>query len=127
MNLSKYINLKKRNNVITDKDLFIDLMDAIKHVWERTSFMSEEIKIDTTDYDEDFYIIIENLIILHYGEVKGEIILWWLFERLDENNEVLPINIEIKTDEGDIESKEVLVKTSSELWDFLNKYIKINE
>ena len=41
--------------------------------------MESEWGFDTSTYDEPFYLIIENLFYVKYGEWKTDIILWWAY------------------------------------------------
>ena len=85
--------------------------------------MEEEVGMGIANYEESFYIIIENLILLHYGEWKGSIILWWLFERFNNKGELLAIELN-NLDEST--QKELLVETPEQLWDLIKK-IELNE
>ncbi len=55
---------------------------------------------------------------MHYGEWKGDIMLWWLFERFDEDGSVLPINL---NDHAKEIEEEVFIETVEELWEFIKK------
>ena len=63
-------------------------------------------------------LIIENLIILHYGELKGHIILWWLFERFDDDAELLSIEL---NDIDTKENEELLIETPEQLWNLIRQ------
>jgi hypothetical protein len=114
----KNINIKRRKRSDFDeKELFTDIMTTLDECWIRTNYVTSKIKLDTTEYEEPFYLIIENLVFLHYGEKLGMIILWWVFERFDEKGKLLPL--EFIEDED--KSTELYLKTSEDLWDFVNK------
>jgi hypothetical protein len=117
----KNINVKRRNDEPTEKEVFLDILLALEDCWKRTNHLESEVDLGISSYDETFYLIIENLIYIHYGEWKGDLILWWVFERFGENGELLPITIDDENDDEDSESEEVIVTTSEELWDLLKK------
>jgi hypothetical protein len=50
----------------------------------------------------------------HYGEVKTEIILWWVFESITEDGGILPL-----IDEN---GKSHTIKTPTQLYKFIKKY-----
>lgn len=114
----KNINIKRRNDEPSEKEIFLDIIQLVDDCWKRSNFVEEEINMGISSYEEPFYLAIENLIFLHYGEWKGHIILWWLFERKNEEDELLPI--EIKFHEKD-EPEEHLIENSEQLWDLLKR------
>ena len=77
-----------------------------------------EFGLGMSNYEEPFYLVIENLIYMHYGEWKGDITLWWLFERFDEDGSVLPINLNDHIKETE---EEIFIETVEELWEFIKK------
>ena len=52
-------------------------------------------------------------------------ILWWLFERFDEEGELLPIEVTFHANKENTEPEEHLVENPEQLWDLLKK-IEIN-
>lgn len=117
----KNLNIKSRTINPTDKDLFIDIVDLLDECWIRSNTLETQFALPISDYEEPFYLAIENLIYMHYGEWKGDIILWWLFERLDEDGSLLPINI---NDIDEQTEEEVFIETVEELWSFIKKLEK---
>jgi hypothetical protein len=116
----KNINIKRRKkDEFSEKDLFIDVMTTLDECWIRTNYVTNKIKINTTEYEEPFYLIAENLVFLHYGEKLGMIILWWVFERFDEKGKLLPLEF-IEDEET---STKLYLETSEDLWDFINKLL----
>lgn len=117
----KNMNIKRRKkDDFNEKELFIDIMTTLDECWIRTNYITGKIKLNTTEYEEPFYLIAENLIFLHYGEKLGMIILWWVFERFDEKGKLLPL--EFIEDED--KSIKLYLKTAEDLWDFISKLMK---
>jgi len=121
----KNINIKRRNDEPSEKEVFLDIIQIVDDCWKRTQFMENDVLIDMSSYEESFYLVIENLIFLHYGEWKGHMILWWLFERFDEEGELLPIEVTFHANKENTEPEEHLVENPEQLWDLLKK-IEIN-
>jgi hypothetical protein len=117
----KHLNIKSRTKNPTDKDLFTEVVGLVDECWIRSNVIENEFGLGISDYEEPFYLVIENLIYMHYGEWKGDIMLWWLFERFDEDGSVLPININDHIKETE---EEVFIETVEELWEFIKKLEK---
>jgi hypothetical protein len=76
--------------------------------------------INMETYDDAFYVLIENLILKQYGEWKTELIMWFVYDRFDENEELMPLLLQ---EEGE-EEEEVFIETPEQLWDLLKKIEK---
>ena len=114
----KHLNVKSRTKDPTDKDLFMEVVGLVDECWIRSNVIENEFGLGISDYEEPFYLVIENLIYMYYGEWKGDIMLWWLFERFDEDGSVLPINL---NDHAKETEEEVFIETVEELWEFIKK------
>ncbi len=114
----KNLNIKRRNDEPTEKEIFLDIVLTMDECWARTNHMEEVMKLGTADYEEPFYIIIENLVFLHYGEWRGHIILWWIFERFNDEGELLPVEL---NDQDKNTTEEIFVETPEELWELIRK------
>ena len=114
----KHLNIKSRTKDPTDKDLFTEVVGLVDECWIRSNVIENEFGLGVSDYEEPFYLVIENLIYMHYGEWKGDIMLWWLFERFDEDGSVLPINL---NDHAKETEEEIFIETVEELWEFIKK------
>jgi len=68
--------------------------------------------------EEKWINIISELLTKSYGVEVSDIIVWWVFESIDEDGSVLPITIEENGEE-----KDVIIKTPLQLVNFLKKYI----
>lgn len=114
----KNINIKLRNDEPTEKEIFLDVVQLVDDCWKRSHFMEKEMSLGISSYEEPFYLVIENLIYLHFSEWKGDIILWWLFERFNDDGELLPI--EVTFHEKEI-TEEYIVENPEQLWELLKK------
>ena len=118
MTLGKHLNIKSRTKNPTEKDLFVEIINLLDECWIRSNVIEGQFGLGITNYEEPFHIVAENLIYMHYGEWQGDITLWWLFERLDEDGSLLPINL---NDHNKEIEEEVFIETAEELWDFIKK------
>lgn len=124
-NFGKKLKLNERptkQKTITEKELFIETVDMFYEVWIRSNEAYEKYKINLLEYEEKFYQIIENCLCLKYNIWEAEIILWYIFARELDGEDIAPLVLQF---EGK-EDEEVLVKTSSDLWDLLERLRKEN-
>ena len=78
----------KKEKIITEKELFIETVNLFQEAWTRSNSAYEVFQINLIEYEEKFYQIIENLFLMKYGLWKTEIILWYIFARLDDEGNV---------------------------------------
>jgi|LakMenE18May11ns_1017448.scaffolds.fasta_scaffold9880304_4 hypothetical protein len=121
----KNLNLKQKQSVSSNtKQFFIDIVTLFDGVNQRTVEM-DSFGINMETYDEGFYILIENLILKTYGEWKTELILWYIYDRFNENEELMPLILqEEEQDEEEQDGEEIFVETPEQLWDLIKKINK---
>lgn len=124
-NFGKNLKFNKRSSKkdeedkgITEKEMFTETVEMFQNAWDRSNSTYEKFQINLLEYEEKFYQIIENLFLIKYGLWRTEIILWYIFARVDnEDGSIAPLLIQI---EGK-EDEEVILKTPEELWDLLER------
>jgi len=119
-NFGKKFKTKKRvksNKVPTELDMFVDVVTRLEKCWNKSNKIYEVFKVNILEYEEDYFQIIEDLLLMKYGSWKTEIILWYAFGRKDADGNVFPLIMQPK----DEEKQEVLLTTPIELWTFLEK------
>lgn len=119
-NFGKKFKSKKRvksSKVPTELDMFIDVVDRLEKCWDKSNKIYETFKVNILEYEEDYFQIIEDLLLMKYGAWKTEIILWYTFGRKDSDGNVFPLIMQPKGEE----KQEVLLTTPPELWAFLEK------
>lgn len=118
-NFGKNLNLKQKQPSNNTKAFFVDVVTLFDGLYQRSSEM-DSFGINMETYDDGFYIIIENLIQKTYGEWKTELILWYVYDRFNENEELMPLLLQ---EEGE-EEEEVFIETPEQLWDLIKKIEK---
>jgi hypothetical protein len=108
----------EKEKILSEEEIFIEIITKLDFCWGKSNKIYELFKISLLEYEEDYFQLIENLILLKYGEWKTEIILWYVFGRMDMDGKMYPL---LMQDEDANEEVEIFIKTPSELWDFLNK------
>ena len=127
MNLNNFgtklrVTDSSKNAENKEKLLFIRLVTELDNCWIRTSFLHTQLKVDFWNYEEHFYHIIEDLIYLHFEEWKADLILWYVYDRIDSEGNILDLEI---TPEGK-PAKKYKLKTAEDLWKIIEKIDKVN-
>ena len=112
-NLREKIHTKKD----LERELFYDILRQLKFVNARTMGMKHDYKINMMDYDDPFYIAIENFFQLHYTQEQRNLVNWWLYDKFLPSGEVL-ILTDKKTDEI------IPSDTPEEIWDLIQEMVK---
>ena len=121
-NFGKNVNIKsKKKKELSEKEIFTDIISLLDDCFSRSASL-EQHNLNITSYEEPFYIIIENLMYMKYGEWKTDIILWWVYDRYNEEGEVMPIKL---NDHVENKEEEVMIETTEQLWDFLKRIDKL--
>jgi hypothetical protein len=123
LNLNKYFgkNLKIKNKnsttqlLPTEEELFIESINLLENCWNRSNALFENFGVNLIDFETDYHQVTENLFLIKYGLLKTEIILWYIFGRLNENNEISPLVLQYEQKDDE----KVYLSNAKELWDFL--------
>jgi len=101
-------SLKKKDEIF-----FMNLIECLCQI-EAVGAMLSPLGIHIDTYDNPFYKSIKMLMVKYYGNIKTEVILWWVFESLTLDGGVYPL-----MDENE---KEHIIKTPQQLYKFLKRY-----
>ena len=96
--------------------MFVDLLSRIEECWTRSNSLYDKFKTNLLEYEEDFFLIIEDLLLLKFGEWKTELMLWYIYGRLNDKGVVQPLILHHKSKPNE----KVYLKNIAELWEFLN-------
>ena len=100
-----------------EKELFCEILQNLQFINGRTLGMKHDYKVNMMDYDDPFYIIIENLLHLNYTQEQRNLINWWLYDKFLPTGEMLVLN--------DAETgKEIPTETPDDIWELVLKYEK---
>jgi hypothetical protein len=110
----------KTAKVKKEKEVFIENITLLEQCFKRADELHDAFSIDFYMYEEPFLIIIENMFLLKYGEVVSEIVFWYVHGRVDADGTINPL---IYEEEGK-EPIELIIKTPTELWKFIEKLLK---
>jgi len=104
-------------SIPTEEELFIEFTGILEACWLQSNQLYENFGINLLEFEENYHRVIENLLLIKYGLWKTEVILWYIFGRLDEENEVLPLVVKYEEQKDE----EVLLMNAKDLWEFLLK------
>jgi hypothetical protein len=96
-----------------EEAFFLELMEQLCQI-EAVGAVLNTVGIYVDKYENPLYRSVKLLLQKYYGEMKTEVILWWVFDSLTPDGGVYPL-----VDEN--ENKHVL-KTAQQLWKFLKRY-----
>ena len=100
-----------------EKELFCEILQNLQFVNSRTLGMKHDYKVDMMDYDDPFYVTIENLFQLNYTQEQRNLINWWLYDKFLPTGEVL-----ILTDKED--GSIIPSDTPEDIWDLMQEHEK---
>ena len=100
-----------------EKKLFCEILQNLQFVNGRTLGMKHDYKINFMDYDDPFYVALENLLKLHYTQEQQNVINWWLYDKFLPTGEVL-----VLTDKA---TEEIIPSdTPEDIWDLIQEQKK---
>ncbi len=104
---------------VREKDLFCKFLQNLQFVNGRTMGMKHDYKINMMDYDDPFYVAIENLFHLNYTQEQRNIINWWLYDKFLPTGEVLVLTNK--------ETEEIIPsETPEDVWGLIQEHEKKN-
>lgn len=100
-----------------NKKLFIEVINQLKQIEERRDFMAEEIGMDMTAYEDQFFAVIENLMRMHFTKEQVALIQTYIYQLIPDKEWDGTITIKRNKKE------EVLnFKTPEEVWNVVNTF-----
>ena len=115
--LSYRIKEKSPSNEHMNKKIFIEVLQELKLIEERRDFMEEEIGMDMTQYEDQFFSVIENLFKLAFNKQQLGLIQLYLYQLVPDKEWDGTITIELGKEE-----KVVNFKTPEDVWNTINLF-----
>ena len=106
--------LKRRKKTEDDisKDTFEKIIITLEQANVRSSIIGGDFKLDFTSYDETFYEIIDNLILMQFGKEASEVIFFYVYERINPDGTVNEL--------ADQDNQVVALNSPTDLWMLVN-------
>ena len=99
-----------------NKKLFVKIITNLKKIEERKAFMVEEIGMDMTAYEDQFFEVIEDLFKLTFNKEQVALIQLYVYQLMTDSDWDGTITIENKNKE----EKVVDFKAPTDVWNVIN-------
>ena len=114
--LSYRIKLTEPDKSFMEKKLFVEIIEALRKIEDRRDFMQDEIGMDMTAYEDQFFHVIENLMKLHFSKEQLALIQMYLYQLSPDKDWDGNITVQGK----DKIEKIYPFKTASDVWTVIN-------
>ena len=115
--LSYRIKAKQPDKETMNKKLFIEVLKQMRQIEERRDFMQDEIGMDMTAYEDQFFQVIENLMKMHFSKEQLALIQMYLYQLVPDKEWDGTITIE-----KDKKEQVVPFKKPEDVWNIISKY-----
>ena len=99
-----------------NKKLFVKILTNLKKIEERKDFMVEEIGMDMTAYEDQFFEVIEDLFKMTFNKEQVALIQLYVYQLMPDSDWDGTITIENKNKE----EKVVDFKAPADVWNVIN-------
>jgi hypothetical protein len=103
---------KKKSEHDLNKELFEKIIIALERANIRTALVGTEFDIDLSKYDETFYEVVDNLLLMQFGKQAAEVIFFYVYERMNPDGSINELR--------DINDNPIVLNSPAELWDLIN-------
>jgi len=110
------IRRKNKKSFDQKRDLFINIINQFEYAVTKSYLLEKDYKIDMSKYEENFYQIIDSLVLLAFGKEVYELLNFYFYERHNPDGSENGLIIE-ETGE------EIFIKDAIELWEII---VKVN-
>ena len=107
----------RKNKTLSEKEIFIEMVTCLSKCWDDSNEVYDKFKISLLEYEEGYYQVIEDLMLLKFGPWKTELILWYVCGRKDKDGEINSLTIKIKGKDDE----DVCLKLPLDLWNLLEQ------
>jgi hypothetical protein len=97
---------------VTEEIIFVVFIQRLEEAFETENKLYEIGGIELGQVTEPLWFVLEHTFKLLYGEEATNLIWWYIFDRIGENDEITPF-----TDE---DGKEYTFQNAKELWMYIN-------
>ena len=111
LNADFKIKRKKRTELDIQRDLFFKIVLSLEKLNMRSNVLNVDLDIDLTKYDEVFYDTIDDLLLLHFGKNIAEIIFFYVYDRIDQEENITYLN--------DSNGNPVILDNVNDLWNLI--------
>ena len=102
-----------------NKKLFVEILKQLRKIEDRRDFMAEEIGMDMTTYEDQFFRVIEDLMKMCFNKEQLALIQMYLYQLVPDkewDGTITVSNNKSKKEET------VTFKTPNDVWNVINKF-----
>lgn len=103
---------KKKNEHDLNREVFEKIIIALERANIRTALVGTEFEIDLSKYDETFYEVIDNLMVMQFGKQASEVIFFYVYERMNPDGTINELR--------DLNDTPIVLNSPTDLWDLVN-------
>jgi hypothetical protein len=102
---------KKKSEDDVNREKFEKIIQALDEAEVRSVILGNDLKLDFSTYDEKFYSVIDELMLMMFGKEACELIFFYLYERMNPDgtaNELV-----------DLDNNPVTLNSPTDLWNLV--------
>jgi hypothetical protein len=103
---------KKKSEHDVNRDMFEKIVIALEKANIRTAIVGSEFDLDLSKYDESFYEVIDNLIMMQFGKQAAEVIFFYVYERMNPDGSINELR--------DVNDNPIVLNNPTDLWELVN-------
>jgi hypothetical protein len=119
LNVDFKVKRKKKTELDIKKDLFFKIIISLEKLNMRSNVLNADLDIDLTKYDETFYDVLDNLLILHFGKNIAEIIFFYVYDRIDQDGNIASLS--------DMGGNKIVLENIHDLWHLIQNIDKLQK
>ena len=119
LNVDFKVKRKKKTELDIQKDLFFKIIISLEKLNMRSNVLTVDLDIDLTKYDETFYDVLDNLLILNFGKNIAEIIFFYVYDRIDQDGNITSLS--------DSKGNDILLENVHDLWTLIQSINKMEK
>jgi len=113
------IKQKEPDQETMNKKIFIEVIDQLRKIEDRKDFLAEEIGMDMTAYEDQFFGVIENLFKLVFNKSQLGLIQMYLYQLMPDKEWDGTITVEVGKEEETLP-----FKSAEDVWNVIKKFSK---
>lgn len=105
--------VKRRRKKESDKkmELFVEMITKLEQAVVKSNLLYADFEMDLSKYDEQYFIIIDILIYMGFGDNCAEFISYYIWDRFAPDGSVVPLYNE--------HDQEIILRNPYDLWNLL--------
>jgi len=119
LNVDFKVKRRKKTELDIQKDLFFKIILSLEKLNMRSNMLTVDLDIDLTKYDETFYDVVDNLLILSFGKNIAEIIFFYVYDRIDQDGNIASLS--------DLDGNKIVLQNVHDLWNLIQNIDKIQK